>query len=507
MDDPLFLWAGRQMQTQWWDPYGVPVNWYGWPMPLHEVTKNPPLASAFIALLISIFGESEFVLHLGFCLPAIAFILGTYALGRRFCDHPLPAALAALFTPVFIVSSTGLMCDVWMVALWVWAIVFWLRGLEKDQPLLLLLGAFLISACSLAKYFGIALIPLLLVYTWWRKHKPGWWLAWFLVPIAMMGLYEAITRGLYGHGLFLDAFSYAHEHQMGTILPKLLTVLGFIGGCCAIVLVLLPMLWRPHWWIVASITLLFLSGTTWILSDSLGGYMESSARVNVTVLCTLLAFGGLVVLLLPILDWKLHKNADTVLLLLWVWGVFAFSVLNWTINGRSVLPMVPAVAILLLRRIEFIKRATPFRMNMAFATAAILSLLVAFADYRLANSARAAVGEIQTKFGHASAAPIWFQGHWGFQYYAEKSGLRPFDFKNPQAQAGDLMVIPYTNTNITTLPKEIVDPVATIEMPVTPWIATMSYEMGAGFYTDIVGPLPFSFGTIPAGKYYLFRFK
>jgi hypothetical protein len=169
--------------------------------------------------------------------------------------------------------------------------------------------------------------------------------------------------------------------------------------------------------------------------------------------------------------------------------------------------MVPAVAILLLRRIEFIKRATPFRMNMAFATAAILSLLVAFADYRLANSARAAVGEIQTKFGHASAAPIWFQGHWGFQYYAEKSGLRPFDFKNPQAQAGDLMVIPYTNTNITTLPKEIVDPVATIEMPVTPWIATMSYEMGAGFYTDIVGPLPFSFGTIPAGKYYLFRFK
>ena len=133
IDDPLFVWAGRHMQTRWWDPYGFDVNWYGWSMPMHEVTKNPPLACAFIALIISIFGESEFALHLGFFLQAIAVVLGTYALAHRLCDHPIHAALATLFTPVFIVSSTTLMCDVLMVAFWVWAVELWMRGMEENR--------------------------------------------------------------------------------------------------------------------------------------------------------------------------------------------------------------------------------------------------------------------------------------------------------------------------------------------------------------------------------------
>ena len=46
MDDPLFIWAARQMQSRWWDPYGFNLNWYGTLTPMHEVTMNPPLASA-----------------------------------------------------------------------------------------------------------------------------------------------------------------------------------------------------------------------------------------------------------------------------------------------------------------------------------------------------------------------------------------------------------------------------------------------------------------------------
>ena len=156
IDDSLFVWAGRHMQTQWWDPYGFEVNWYGWTMPMHEVTKNPPLACAYIALISSIFGENEFALHLGFFAQAIAVVLGTYELARRLCDRPFQAALAALFTPVFLVSSTTVMCDVLMVALWVWAVVVWMRGLENNQPLTLALAGLLVGACVMAKYFGIA---------------------------------------------------------------------------------------------------------------------------------------------------------------------------------------------------------------------------------------------------------------------------------------------------------------------------------------------------------------
>ena len=509
IDDPLFVWAGRQMQTRWWDPYGFDVNWYGSAMPMHEVTKNPPLACVCIALIMSIFGENEFALHIGFLLQAIAVVLGTYALARRLCDHPIHAALAALFTPVFMVSSTTLMCDVLMVALWVWAVVLWMRGLEDNRPLLLVLAAFLVGACSLAKYFGIALIPLLLAYSLMRNGRPGWWLVYLLIPLAIIGLYEGAMRALYGHGLMWDAFSYASPnevHGAGAIFFKVLTALGFAGGGCAIVLIFMPVLLRSKSWVGAAIVALFLLPTTWILSGSLPASAESPARLGITLLWTLLILGGLGVLALPILEWKRHRNAETLMLLFWVWGTFVFCVLNWTVNGRSVLPMVPAVAILLLRRIEFVRKSTKLQLNWFFGAAALLSLLVSFADYRLANSARGAAAEIQSKFGNSSV-PVWFQGHWGFQYYAQANGLRAFDFTNPQTRPGDLLVVPFNNTNLKPIYLDTVERVAIIEMPVSPWVATMSRAVGAGFYTDVVGPLPFSFGSVPGDGYYVFRLK
>jgi 4-amino-4-deoxy-L-arabinose transferase-like glycosyltransferase len=510
IDDPLFVWAGRHMQTRWWDPYGFDVNWYGWAMPMHDVTKNPPLASAFIALIISTFGESEFALHIGFSLQAIAAVWGTYALARRLCDHPIKAALAALFTPVFMISGTTLMCDMLMVALWIWAVVFWMRGLEENRSLMLVLAALLVGACSLAKYFGIALIPLLLAYSLVRNGKPGWWLAYLLIPLAIVGIYEGTTRALYGHGLMWDAFRYANQneaHGTGAILFKAVTALSFTGGCGAIVLILAPVLWRSRSLITAAIVALFLLPTTWILSGTLALSGGSPARIGVSMLWTLFILGGLSVLVLPFLEWKRARSAEMLMLLFWIWGTFVFCILNWTINGRSVLPMIPAVAILLLRRVEFVRRANPLRLHWFFGIAALFSLAASFADYRLADSARAAVAEIQSRFGDSSSATVWFQGHWGFQYYAQANGLRAFDLMHPRTRPGDLMVLPFNNTNLKPIPENTFERVALIEMPVSPWMTTMGRSVGAGFYMDTLGPLPFSFGAVPAEKYYILRLK
>ena len=44
LDDPLFLWSARQIQTHPLDPYGFSVNWDLAPSPFYDTTKNPPLA-------------------------------------------------------------------------------------------------------------------------------------------------------------------------------------------------------------------------------------------------------------------------------------------------------------------------------------------------------------------------------------------------------------------------------------------------------------------------------
>jgi 4-amino-4-deoxy-L-arabinose transferase-like glycosyltransferase len=508
IDDPLFVWAARQMQNRWWDPYGFELNWYGWPMPMHEVTKNPPLACAWLALLISMFGENEFALHVGFFLPAIGFVLGTYALARRLCDHPFQAALAALFTPVFMVSSTTLMCDVWMVALWVWAVVLWMRGLENNRPPILVSAGLLIGACVMAKYFGIALIPLLFVYAVVRKGGVGWWLLYLVIPLAAIGLYEWAMRVMYGQGLIGEAFSYTHQNEArgaGAFFFKTLTALGFSGGCYAIALIFAPRLGRAKFWAWTGSGLLILLAATWTLPGRLPAYAVGPARAWIAFQWSLFILGGLGVLVLPLLDWKRHKNADSLLLVLWIFGTFLFCVLNWTINARSILPMAPAVAILLLRRIETVAAST--KLNWFFATAALVSLLVTLADYQLANSARAAATTISEKFANSAVTTVWFQGHWGFQYYAQVKGLRAFDSAHSQVRRGDLIVLPFNNTNLIPIPSDKTELLTIIEVPVFPWIATMGKAAGAGFYMDVLGPLPFAVGAVPPEKYYVLRFK
>jgi len=104
-------------------------------------------------------------LHSSFFFWPVLSVLGTFALARRFGSEPFIAALVTIFTPVFLVWAASVMCDVMMLALWLWALEFWLAGLGRQQSWRLLVSAGLISAATLTKYFGISLVPLLAAYT------------------------------------------------------------------------------------------------------------------------------------------------------------------------------------------------------------------------------------------------------------------------------------------------------------------------------------------------------
>ena len=57
------------------------------------------------------------------------------------------------------------MTDLPMTALWVWAVVLWLSGLNEEHPTANAASGSLIGLAALTKYFAISLVPLLLVYT------------------------------------------------------------------------------------------------------------------------------------------------------------------------------------------------------------------------------------------------------------------------------------------------------------------------------------------------------
>src|SRR5438552_3528906 len=247
VDDSLFVWAGQQIIRHPFDPYGFKLIWDTNLVSMADVTKNPPLASYYAALIGTIGGWSEVSLHLGFFLPALALVLGTYRLAQRFTSSPFTAAALALLTPGVLVSASSVMCDILMLALWVWAVIFWVEGLEPMRPMYLAASALSVAACALTKYFGVALIPLLLAYSLVRTRKLGKWILCLLIPIAVLIAYQLWTQALYGRGLLWDAAQFATGQRATSgqpfVFANALMSVSFIGGCMLSALVLAPLVW------------------------------------------------------------------------------------------------------------------------------------------------------------------------------------------------------------------------------------------------------------------------
>lgn len=516
MDDPLFIWTAKHILKEPVDFYGFAVNWYGTTRQMSNVTKNPPLACYFIALVGKFFGFGEIPLHITFIVAAAAVAAGIYYFGRILCSQPIPAALVAILTPGFLVSSTNIMCDTTMLAFWVWAVYFWIKGMKEKSGLSLFFAAMLTAACALTKYFGMSLLGLLFVYSVVLERKVGRWALFLLIPVIILAGYQLFTYVLYGRGLLSDAASYATRvgwRGTMTFFWKLLTGLSFCGGCMLTVLFYIPLLYSRRFIIVLVLpAILAVLAINFV--EKIGEFSVRDSGVikwGFAVQFGIMIAAGTGVLGLAIMDFWKRRNADSLLLLLWMFGTFIFaSLINWTVNARSLLPMIPAAGILMVRRLD--QRDTgenqkgKWRILWPVVPAAIVAMSVCWADYTLADSTSIAARTIHETFANRTRR-IWFEGHWGFQYYMEAAGCTALNFKKPPSHRGDIIIIPTNNTNLHSLPEEVAVRNEIFEVDLLRWAGTMNFPLGAGFYTDIWGPLPFVIGTVETEQYLVFTLK
>jgi len=131
---------------------------------------------------------------------------------------------------------------------------------------------------------------------------------------------------------------------------------------------------------------------------------------------------------------------------------------------------------------------------------------VTLADYRWAREMAKTVQQIHS-YSSGTGQRLWFQGHWGFQYYMEQIGGTHLDFTASKVQAGELFVSPSFGSNIESLSADIFE--VTGEIPTTPlsWLSVLSIPTGAGFYSNEFGHLPYVFTRVQPEKYIIGLFK
>lgn len=531
IDEPLFVWAGKNLHKNWYDFFGFDVNWNGFLQKMHEVTQNPPLACYYLAAAAKLGGSwNERWLHAACLLPATGTVLGTWALARRQCERPLLASLIVATSPVFLISASSVMCDVLMTCLWMWAIVLWISGLEQNSHWRLALSGLLVGAAALTKYFGLSLLPLLGLYTIVRRGRFDWRLLWLLIPVACLVGYETWTHHLYGRGLITGASQFVSTRYFGhSNLPaKSVASLAFTGGCLICLPFFLPRLFRRGWtWLAVIVSLAGLTIGFHVWNPTFfQPHPSRPASWDITFQAALLVMIGIGVLWLTTNElrstWRTSRSeasdvrrdqlANSVLLTSWLIGTLLFAgVVNWTVNGRSVLPLIPAAAIVLCRTLDRVAlSSTPGLRSSDFShwfwsnpqsvapallliPATIVALLVTHADYRFASTQREAAQSIMS-VARPGKAITWFAGHWGFQYYMESLGGIALEYPSYPLEPGDLFALPLNNDTQYNLP-EGAEFVNRKKLKLSPWAATNQPIRCAGFYNSEGGVLPFVLGS------------
>lgn len=502
MDAPLIVWAAQQIRRSPLDFYGVAVNWFGTTEGLDRILRMPPLFSMMVAPFVT----HERVLPLLPFAGAVVAALGIGVLAREWGAHPLWAGVAAVCTPAFVVCGSLVMPDMALLAFWTWAVVFQVKG--HKRPVWWVAAALCATGAVLTKYSGLAVVPLLALYSWRREQRlsPGLWA--LALPIIAMGTYQVHTGRLYGQGLFTEAAGYAFgyaPHTLGWFARKSMTTLSFSGGGFAVALFFLPLLWsgktiaRWAWGAVAVGAMALFLGTF----ESFSFLTPTHIRWGALAQMALWVTGGAHLLTLAWMEWRFRRDAASLTVFAWLAGTMAFAAwFNWSVTVRALLPATPAVGIVLAWRAQRLQ-LSPKKWVWALVPAVGVALAAGGADARLAWAARetARQAALQKNAGET----MWFEGHWGFQYYLEKTGARAVDYERIQITPRDILLIPLNNIRVVFPDRNQMDLIATLSVPGPFGLTVHHGALGAGFHSDYWGPLPLSLGRVPPEKTLILR--
>ena len=454
IDDTFFHRVTENIVRDPMDPYAGEIDWWHRPASIFQSDSNPPLLNYYLAPFSARTETPEFALHAAMVPFYLLLAVSVLALGRRFTASPGWVLLFTMTSAGFVVSG-NVMRDVPAAALGTAAVAAVVLGTDRNHHRLLLLGSLLAGMAILTKYSALVLLPVIYFYPI-LERKPRL-IAWAAVPAAMFAIWCLHNHLVYaelhiasqwgrgfnrpGHGWRDNA--YGLPVVAGSLLYLLPALLArslarrdqfTLAGIGAVTLI--------GWWLVESYT----SGGAgaqflfWALTGSALIFVCSVEGVRTA---------------LPLLrDRGDPEASDSLFLIVWLFGPLVFSTVS--VPFQAVRHFLPAFAPLVLLGFRYLR--SPGAGNAIFDRSILAALLAAqaavtflvaridadFADsYRdFAPRAGERLATERASRAEAGGATVWFLGHWGWSYYAEKAGFRQLHARAPYPEDGDYLIVP-----------------------------------------------------------------
>lgn len=507
IDDTAHLEIAQHILKDPAHPMRGEVYWGARPAPIWELNQ-PHLFFFLVAAVMRFAGASEIALHLLTSVFTALAMWGFHRLAKHFLrpELRLLSGTAFFLGPAFI-ASQNVMTDVPLLAMWLW---FFVAMVEKR----LAWAAVAASLACLTKYTGAVLVAVLLADLVARRDaKRAWVLAIVALALGSWSLWNLADYGgvhLLGRRIEVASVGGSGAARLGIIAGRLGLWFIALGGVFT-----LGLMWRPRsraaavrsFLLVAAGTLVGLvlsvfgppemRGQSWVVAALRAAFLLNGVAATVGLLAAARLSGSG------------EKDRKQLLLL----GLFAsttlfIAVLSPFVAVRHVLLALPMLYLWLPAR-----RATPsskggraalLPLVVAHGVGSVLGIGVALGDAELANVYRREAPRLARE--GLPGRDVYFTGHWGWQWYAQQAGMRPYVPGQSVLRAGDTLIAPelVDQPPIDARDRSRLNLVATRAVPGSPWMFPRTVTRDQGYYAVWQG-VPYTFTRDPLERFHVYR--
>jgi len=456
VDDPAYLAVARQISRHPFDPYGFQQFWYERPEPANEVLA-PPGVPYWLGLGMALFGERIVLLKLWLFPVALLLTMSLSSLLRHFARGMESPLLCAIVLSPVVLPAFNFMLDLPTFALETSALALMLRAVRRDHLTTALAAGLLAGLACQTKYTGAIVVPVMVGAAVLRRR---WLLAFAAASVAacvFLG-WETFTHAQYGLSHFLTALgnSSAVSEERPWLALSALTLLGGLGP--PVVLIGLAALFRrPLIVAIGAAAVLATYAAIALVPDSMHSlWIPPELKVGSGFTRELFFAWGAVVLLalVIILGRSILRGrfrsprcvARRKFLILAAWLLLewlGYAAMTPFPAARRILGAYVVMTMLFgaLAAMTCRNRRGRASVRIAVATMSLVGILFAVVDIldsRLEPEAvRQAVARVRER---EPGARIWFSGHWGFQFEAERLGLQPLVAGQSVLRRGDWFI-------------------------------------------------------------------
>ncbi len=443
IDDTNFLYITKQILKDPLRPYSFGINWRGTEERAFDILANPPLCPYYYALIINIFGESERVLHLAHLIFITLSAVFMYYLAKRFTKSALICSLFLVSTPAFMVMSHTIMPDITLLAFYLAGITLFIYGLDRKKNGLLILSGIFMALAGLSRYSGLTAFFVAAMYVLLKgKRIDRRVMLPFLAGGALFLVWCLHNLIFYKQLHFLKASGFQLVTlTLEDIFCKIEAILVYIGSTTIFfiffVAAFLNKAYKKVFFILASISLYF----------SIIAKMKYAVTSFQSIFIVAFTVSLLFFIFVAIDKIFAEKNKDIkrelIFFVVWITFIILFTSTLYFVAVKHILLLLPPLIILFVRVVEdVVRKHAKIYLSAAILLTALLGIAVSYADFKYADVYREFALKEAPQY-KTTDNTIWFCGHWGFQYYMEKSsGFKSLKYLDNSPQKGDILIIP-----------------------------------------------------------------